>query len=197
MTSHKTTSQNDLDWQAFCYVTGELSAAEVTAFEERLATDEGACEAVARVMEFNLTVAAVMADATCCAGGSPVFDTESIVAVGGPPTLRKGEIAVLPSRWNSAVLTVIAASAIAATIFVAVGSSVLTGHKVAKRDGSDRLVAAWTHGEAVRNQADEDNDPPDADDDDLDPPDWMLAAVTDEEQAELLPGDDAPEVREN
>jgi anti-sigma-K factor RskA len=192
MTSRETTSRHDLDWLAFCYVTGELSAAEATAFEERLAADDGACEAVARAMELNLAVAAVMddADAVRSSGGSPEFET--ISGTGEPPVLR-----ALPSRWTSAALTLIAASAIAVAMFVAVGSSVLTGNKIAKRDGTDRLVAAWAQGEAVRNEADDDNDGLDADDDDLDPPDWMLAAVTAEEQAELLPGDDAREVREN
>ncbi len=196
MAPHETTTEQDLDWLACCYVTGELSAVDAVLFEERLAADEAACEAVARVMELNLAVAAVM---TRSSGGSPefAFESESIAGAGGPPALRKVEVTALPSRWASAILTAIAASAIAATMIVAVDSSVLTGHKVAKRDGSDRLVAAWTQGEAVRNEADDDNDSLDADDDDLDPPDWMLAAVTSEEQAELLPGDDTPEVREN
>ncbi len=194
MTPHEATSRNDLDWLAFCYVTGELSAVEATAFEERLTTDDGACEAVARATELNLTIAAVM---TRSSGGSPEFDTELIAVVGEPPVLRSVDVTILPSRWTSAALTFIAASAIAATMIVAVGSSVLTGHKVAKRDGTDRLVAAWAQGEAVRNQADDDSDALDRDDDDLDPPDWMLAAVTSEEQAELLPSDDTPEVREN
>ena len=190
MTAYEATSRHDLDWLAFCYVTGELSAADVIAFEERLATDEGGCEAVARAMELNLAVSVVMSDSPRSSGGSP--ELQSIVGAGEPPALR-----VLPSRRTSAALTLIAASAIAAAMVVAVGSSVLNGNKIAKRDGTDRLVAAWTQGEAARNEVDDDNDALDVDDDDLDPPDWMLAAVTAEEQEKLLPGDDAREVREN
>ena len=190
MTPYESSTEQDLDWLAFCYVSGELSAAEETAFEERLVTDERACEAVARVTELSLAVAVVMVDATHCSGSSPEFETNS--GTGEQPVLR-----VLPSRWTSAALTFIAASTIAAAMFVAVGSSGLTGNKIAKRDSTDRLVAAWAQGEAVRNEADDDNDSIDADDDDLDPPDWMLAVVTSEEQSELLPGDDAREVREN
>ena len=189
MTADEATSRHDLDWLAFCYVTGELSAADVTAFEGRLATDEGACEAVARAMELNLAVATLIADARRSSGDSP----ESVEVT----ILPRRDDRVVPSRWTGAALTAIAALAIAAAMIVAIGSSVLTGSKIAKRDGADRLVAAWTQGEAARNEVDDDNDSLDADDDDLDPPDWMLAAVTEEEQAELLPGDDAREVREN
>ena len=189
MTPHEATNRNDLDWLAFCYVTGELSADDTTAFEERLATDEAACESVARAMELNLAVAAAFADETHAesATGSHAVEVTLIP--------RRDERA-MPSRWTGTALTLIAAAAIAAMMLVAIGSS-LTSHKVAKRDGTDRLVAVWAQGEANRNQIDDDNDSLDADDDDLDPPDWMLAAVTAEEQAKHLPGDDVPEVREN
>lgn len=189
MTLREATDRHDLEWLAFCYVTGELSAEDVTAFEQRLATDEGACEAVAHAMELSLAVATVIADAPRSSGVSP----ESVEVT----ILPRRDDRVVLSRWTGAALTAIAASAIAAAMIVAVGSSVLTGNKIAKRDVADRLVAAWAQGEAVRNRVDDDNDSLDANDDDLDPPDWMLAAVTAEEQAKLLPGDDAREVREN
>ncbi len=41
---------HDLDWQAFCYVSGELSSAEQRDFEERLGDDQTAREAVARAV---------------------------------------------------------------------------------------------------------------------------------------------------
>lgn len=40
-----------LDWQAFCYVTGELSLEQTAQFEDRLATDQLAREAVASALE--------------------------------------------------------------------------------------------------------------------------------------------------
>lgn len=40
----------DLDWLAFCYVADELDATEQQAFEERLAQDPHACQAVARAV---------------------------------------------------------------------------------------------------------------------------------------------------
>ena len=186
LTPHETTNRHDLDWLAFCYVTGELSADDVIAFEDRLATDDDACESVARAMELNLAVAASFADETRVESSAGSQRVEVTMAS------RRNELT--PSRWTGAALTLMAASAIAATMIVTVGSS-LTGDKVAKRDGTDRLVAVWAQGEASRNQFDEDNDSFEANDDDFDPPDWMLAAVTAEELA--LPGDDVPEVREN
>lgn len=203
MTPYESSTEQDLDWLAFCYVSGELSSAELAAFEDRLATDEAACEAVARVMETNLAVAAVLASETTSSGVLPA--SASLTQAGMPAVDRSVKVAVLPrreedvtqSRWVGATLVVAAVSAIAAMMMIAIGSSVLTGQKVARRDGTDRLVAAWAQGEAVRNLADDDGDSVISDDDDLDPPDWMLAAVVDEEPSEFLPGNDTPEVREN
>src|SRR6478609_1363750 len=44
-------SAEQLHWQAFCYVTGELNVEQSAQFEERLATDQFAREAVASAME--------------------------------------------------------------------------------------------------------------------------------------------------
>ena len=49
---------NDLDWTAFCYAAGELSSEEVADFEQRLAEDQGAREALARAVELTQAVAA-------------------------------------------------------------------------------------------------------------------------------------------
>jgi hypothetical protein len=51
--------QNDLDWRAFRYVAGEMTAAETAAFEGELAENLGAAEAVARAVELTTTVATV------------------------------------------------------------------------------------------------------------------------------------------
>lgn len=49
----------DLDWLAFCYIAGELPAAEADAFETRMADDQETREAVARAvgLAFMLAVA--------------------------------------------------------------------------------------------------------------------------------------------
>jgi len=47
-----------LDWQAFCYVAGDLPPEEENAFETRLANDQAAREAVARAVTLTCAVAA-------------------------------------------------------------------------------------------------------------------------------------------
>jgi hypothetical protein len=55
------TSEHDLDWLAFCYVAGELSPAERRRFENRLAEDQLAREAVARAVELGQAAAVAFA----------------------------------------------------------------------------------------------------------------------------------------
>lgn len=47
----------ELDWLAFCYIAGELTADEALAFEGRLADDQAAREAVARAVELSEAIA--------------------------------------------------------------------------------------------------------------------------------------------
>jgi hypothetical protein len=54
----KDDTHNELDWTAFCYAAGELSAAEAEQFEARLAGDQAAREALARAVELTQAVAA-------------------------------------------------------------------------------------------------------------------------------------------
>lgn len=42
--------QSDLDWLAFCYVTGELGPQQLEAFETRLSSDQAARESIVRAM---------------------------------------------------------------------------------------------------------------------------------------------------
>ena len=53
---------DDLDWLAFCYIADELSLDEAAAFENRLADDQAAREAVARAVELAGAVAVVGAE---------------------------------------------------------------------------------------------------------------------------------------
>lgn len=50
--------ENQLEWIAFCYLTGELNPAEAEQFEVRLADDQAAREALARAVELTQMVAA-------------------------------------------------------------------------------------------------------------------------------------------
>jgi anti-sigma-K factor RskA len=58
MTINKPICGNELDWLAFCYAAGELSAQDTEQFETRLAGDQAAREALARAVELTQTVVA-------------------------------------------------------------------------------------------------------------------------------------------
>jgi hypothetical protein len=61
------TAENDRDWSALRYVLGEMSPAEADAFEEILATDQGARELVARSTGLVTNLWEVAADAATAA----------------------------------------------------------------------------------------------------------------------------------
>lgn len=174
------TTRNDLAWLANCYVTGELSVDEIPAFETRLETDEAACDAVTRAMELNLAIAAA-------------FDAQPAALVARYSTFSVQHSA--PARSTATMITALAATAVAAAgVALMVGRGPAT-NGIARKDGADRIVAAWASGEAARNEASEDDSQELVSDDDLDPPDWMLAALTAQDLKEQLPSID--EVREN
>jgi hypothetical protein len=50
--------RNELEWQAFCYLSGEMSPAEAERFEARLEGEQEAREALARAVELTQVVAA-------------------------------------------------------------------------------------------------------------------------------------------
>lgn len=50
----------NLEWRAFLYVAGEMSHAEAEQFEQLLADDLAACEAVARVTELSLSAHTIL-----------------------------------------------------------------------------------------------------------------------------------------
>jgi hypothetical protein len=52
---------DELDWLAFCYIAGEMSRDETAAFEQRLADEQEAREAVARAVELTRAIAAAKA----------------------------------------------------------------------------------------------------------------------------------------
>ena len=61
MNEHLKNKQDELTWQAFQYVAGELSVTDADLFEERLADDQAAREAVAQAVALFHTVCAVEA----------------------------------------------------------------------------------------------------------------------------------------
>jgi hypothetical protein len=53
MTPNQPNPNDDLDWLAFLYANGELSAEDAVAFETRLSEDLAACEALARAARIH------------------------------------------------------------------------------------------------------------------------------------------------
>ena len=161
MKTSEMTTRNDLAWLANCYVAGELSADDAAAFEARLETDVAACEAVAQAMELNLAIVAA-------------FDAE-------PSILNLQPLTVPPTRRAVAAVAALAVAALAvAGVAVLVGRGP-DGNTVARKDGAEKLVAAWASGEAARNAADDDESLDSHDDADLEPPDWLLMALMPDE----------------
>lgn len=181
MNAIQATTQNDLAWLATCYVLGELSAEQASEFEAQLASDVAACAAVAQVAKCQLAVAAAMDRGERSAILVPVHQ----------------EVSVATSRWAGLGMTALAASAVtAAGVALMVGTPGPNTIGLARPNGVERIVAAWARGEAVRNALAEDSEVPEVSDDDLDPPDWMLAALTAAERQDQRP-DRLPEVRDN
>lgn len=176
MATSEMTTRNELAWLANRYVAGELSVEETAAFEARLETDVASCSAVAREMELNLAIAAALDSQSSVRGPQP-----SVLS-----TIR---------RPGVAISALAAAAVAAASIALMVGQGGSTTNEIARKDGADRIVAAWASGEAARNDANDDDLVDATADDDLDPPDWMLAALTVEDVKEQLPGND--NIREN
>jgi hypothetical protein len=63
--------RNDLDWQAFRYIAAEMSPTELAQFEERLAGDQRARDAVSHAMELADAVAVASEEATDSCFGEP------------------------------------------------------------------------------------------------------------------------------
>ena len=57
--SYERLEQDELDWLAFCYVSGELQGDERSAFESRLADDQSAREALALAVELMQAIGVV------------------------------------------------------------------------------------------------------------------------------------------
>jgi len=123
-----------LDWSAFCYAAGELNAAEAEQFEARLADDQQAREALARVVELTQTVVAAESQA---------------------------ESFVVPARRNardwSTRLTWMAVGGLASVVIALVWSGVIGRSPAGPSDKQFALAAAWTQARAEIAQAKEDS----------------------------------------
>lgn len=163
--------QQELSWLAFRYVAGELTAAETEQFEEQLATDQAAREAVAHSVELYHAVAAAEADV--------VAESVTIAA-----TSR--------TTWSQRLVWISTGAAAAAVLVVAGWNATgLWSSSPAKPSVSPDLANAWTTVQADLALAEEPSRPMIADLSDaelasiaeeelalpMDTPSWMTAAV--------------------
>lgn len=163
-----TLERAELDWLAFCYVAGEMSAEEFEGFEDRLATDQVAREAVAGAVKLSQAVA--------LASAVPNVRTVSL------PDSQDG-------RWRRRTgWTVVSAVAACLALMLTLNAWQHPDPidlQMADAEAS-RLVEVWVESQAGTDDQDAlplNGDLDDVGDDDLSVPDWLLAAVaTDSEQ---------------
>ncbi len=163
--------QDELTWQAFRYVAGELSIAEVEQFEELLAVDQGAREAVAQLVELYQAV---------------------IAAEESAPVIACVSVAARPNYKWTHNLAWLASGAAAAAILIVAGwkAGWLDADLNANRtvaSVSPALADAWTAMQADLAQAEDESGseetsrPMSLDDEELafstEAPSWMTAAV--------------------
>lgn len=154
---------DDLDWLAHRYLLDEMSGEEVVAFEERLATDEGAAEALARGTMLLATVSEAFRERR-------TTDRRRAIEPAAPGTHRR-------SNRLAGFVAVAASFALVCLL----GVSQMSRWRFDGRDPSGtaaELVSIW------RESASEpptESDPIAADDDAQpaadDVPDWLMAAV--------------------
>ncbi len=176
-------STDDCDWLAFRYVAGEMPADEAEQFEDRLAHDQAAREAVAASVRL---VGLVAAAGHMPGAASPLpiaFDTPH----SGPAPVAKP----VPPRWMSTVWGTagVAAALLAAFCLWNVGDLLAPSSGLVRPDmahgelpaGPGLLAAVWATSELGQDQLADDAgtalaDP--SDPDEVTIPDWLVAAVS-------------------
>jgi hypothetical protein len=143
-------TENDLDWLAFRYISGEMSVNEAGQFESLLADDQNARDAVVRAVELSQTILATQI--------SP--QSESI-----------GFLSAVSKSWMQHVTWI--STSVAALLLIALA---LNFHRPMSVSESDDIASAWAESstEPVSDAAtfSEDDEFVTAD-----PPNWMLEAV--------------------
>ena len=179
------TSPNDrsLNWLAVQYVLGELPESEMFAFEERLASDSTACEAVAAATRLTLTLQAAMTDVVTVA--APQVAT---------PSVRPAQTTPRGSWLALAGATTAAAGLLAA---MSLGPNGPRQDQLVRVDRSaSELVSLWRTGSAA---AETDADEADVEvaetSHDVAVPNWLFAAVSLEQGKPA--GDSTEEWQEN
>jgi ferric-dicitrate binding protein FerR (iron transport regulator) len=144
------TQDHDRHWQAFLYVSGEMSPAEAEEFEAQLADDQTAREAVADAVQLLATMAASVTPAATEITATPQ--------------------SIPQSRHFAALVTV------AALVLVCLS---LIHLRQSGRDNSParELVSLWAESQSLTDDSVEADGASNGEDEDLTVPGWMLAAV--------------------
>ena len=161
-----TPNRDSLNWLAVQYVLGELPESDQFAFEERLATDSAACEAVAEATRLTLTLQSAVADVVTVAA--------SEVAA---PGVRLAKTTPRGSWLALAGATTAAAGLLAA---MSLGPNGPRQDQVARVDRSaSELVSLWRTGSsAAETDADESDVEAAEASPDVAVPNWLFAAVS-------------------
>ncbi len=185
MTVHTNDSPNrdSLNWLAVQYVLGELPENEVCAFEERLASDSAACEAVAEATRLTLALRSAVTD---------------VVTVAAPATAIPSVRSAKPTPRGSWLALAGATTAAAGLLAVmSLGPNGPRQDQVARVDRSaSELVSLWRIGSsAAETDADESDVEVTEASPDVAVPNWLFAAVS-LEQGKAA-GDSTEEWQEN
>ena len=170
---------DDLDLLAVRYVTGELAAAEIVAFEARLADDQVARDAV----EFAVRIAVVSADDVAApemsvAGGSPVRSWRMLAAAA--VLLIGATIAYYFSPWSADTQDATGSGSAVA------GTQGVPGQAFAEESEDQVLIASWMAFGELADEAADDEERDEALEersevagvfDVVEPPDWMMQGL--------------------
>ena len=163
MTSHTDDIQNrdSLNWLAVQYVLGELPESAMFAFEERLASDSAACEAVAEATRLTMTLQSAVADVA-------VVATSGVRSV---KTTHRGS-------WLALAGATTAAACLLAAMSLGPNGSRQTQLVRVDRSASE-LVSLWRTGVAAAEvDADESDVEVTEASSDVAVPNWLFAAVS-------------------
>ena len=168
----QTPNRDSLNWLAVQYVLGELSESELLAFEERLAVDLVACEAVAQAARLTLTLQVAAADSpvvAACTTNSPRVLPDATVH--SSKTTPRGSWLVLAGATT-------AAAALLAAMSLGPASSPSTQLARVDRSASE-LVSLWRAGSAAAELNIDDAEVELVESrSEVAVPDWLFAAVS-------------------
>lgn len=168
----QTPNRDSLNWLAVQYVLDELSENELLAFEERLAVDLVACEAVAEAARLTLTLQVAAADSpvvAACTTNSPRVLPDATVH--SSKTTPRGSWLVLAGATT-------AAAALLAAMSLGPASSPSTQLARVDRSASE-LVSLWRAGSAAAELNIDDAEVELVESrSEVAVPDWLFAAVS-------------------